>query len=138
MPVLPALPVTAITMASVRARAARPAKIVERVEGVGDAHQPLLIAGREAALDDGTGGARLERRGDEGMTVAVLPADGDEAFAGAETAAIDGEARDGRGVRARARAACGGHNLPYGPERISQVSPLQPARQPPRRGRKTG
>ena len=63
------------------ARARRAAEIVQRFERIADADQPLLVARREALVDDGAGRALFERGGDEGMPVAVRPADGDEALA---------------------------------------------------------
>ena len=112
MPVLPALPVTAITIVSVRARAGRAAEIVQSFQRVADADQPLLVARRKGPVDDGAGGALIERRGDERMSVAVRPADGDEALALAEAAGVDGEAGNRRLGRAKTRAARGGRISP--------------------------
>ncbi len=95
-------------------RAGGAAEIVQRFERVADADQPLLVARRKGAVDDGAGGALIERRGDEGMPVAVRPANGDKALALAEAAGVDGEAGDRRLGRAEARAARGGRRSRLG------------------------
>ena len=84
---LAALPVTAMTFVRVaRAREARP-RSLSASQRFADADQPLLVAWREGAVDDGASGALIQRRGDKGMPIAVRPANGDEAFTAAEAAA---------------------------------------------------
>ena len=98
-------------MKSARPRAPCPAKRVQRFERIANADQPLLVAGRKVSIDDRECRALLQRRGDEGMPIAVRTSDGDEALALGEATGIDREAGDGRSYRAERRATSGVNDL---------------------------
>ena len=126
VPVLPTEPVTAMTLACERARAARArsrrasSTSCTASSGASSANRAPLVA-----RDHGEPGAGLQRAVDEVMAVAIVALDGEERFAFADRAAVDGQAGHVRRQRAGALGAhrrCHGVN---GPQRAHATLPCK-------------
>ncbi len=109
-------------------RPGRSAEVVQRLQRIAHAQEAFFAApALEPLLDNGASGILGECRLDEGMAVAVQPAQRQEGLAGRERPAVDGDAADFGAALGGASPARGFHHLADGPERLSHALPQRQA-----------